>query len=151
MSMTNPFYEQMRQQFDRIIVQDKRRRRRISFVLLAVHLCLVIAAVFYLGQRSTFAFWDPIHTEIVLVLWSLLAISWVVHLAVVVFMNRTVVADTVRESLMLLAAHQHQNDTSEVGEKRKRNRHESAIETLESDSPIIADDGELRHTRQWRN
>ncbi len=146
------FYQQLRQQFDQIIEQDKRRRRRTAFLLLAFHLVLVIGATIYIGQRGSamgYA-WQPIQTEIVLVLWGVLALSWFVHALAVLLLNRTVVSDTVRESLMLIASHLGSNGTPELAEKRKRNRNEPAIDDLESASLYITDDGELRHTSERR-
>ncbi len=145
----NQFYEQVRQQFDWIIEQDKHRRRRIASLLLAFHLFLVIAAAVYMWQRAT-GFWGYSPTEVVLVLWAMLALSFFVHLAAVLYMNRTVVADTVRESLMLLAARQYSTDTPDVAEKRKRSRGELDIDALEPDSLIIAEDGELQRIQQRR-
>ncbi len=148
----NPFYEQLRKQFDQIIEQDKRRRRRTAFLLLAFHLILVIGATIYIGQRGSamgYA-WQPIQIEIVLVLWGILAFSWLVHAMAVLLLNRTVVSDTVRESLMLIASHQGNKGTSELAEKRKRNRNEPDIDDLESDALYFTDDGELRHTSGHR-
>jgi hypothetical protein len=137
------FYEQLRKQFDRIIDQDKRRKRRTAFLLLAFHLLLVIGSIFYLVQRANDASvgWYPIQTEIVWVLWAVLAFSWLVHAAAVLLLIHTVVSDTVRESLMLLAARQSNDGASEFAEKHKRNE-------PETDLLYIADDGELQRARR---
>ncbi len=148
----NPFYEQLRKQFDPILEQDKRRRRRTAFLFLAFHLFLAIAAAVYMLWRSYAAStaWYPIQTEIVWVVWGMLALSWLAHAVGILLLNRTVVSDTVRESLLLIASHQGNLGTPERAEKRKRKWNEPDIDDLESDSIYITDDGELRYISERR-
>ncbi len=143
----NSFYQQLRSQFDKIIEQDKRRRRRTALLLLTFHLVLVIGLAIYIPYAIGYARYP---TEILLVTWGTLALSWVVHALAVLLLNRSDVSETVRESLMLIASHQGNLGTPELAEKRKRNRHEPDIDELESDSLYITDDGELRHTSERR-